>query len=69
MADVSIRNEGSIVLFTPESDAAREWVEEHIGQHIGQDTGFQPYWPTVVVEHRYAADVADGMAGDGLELE
>jgi hypothetical protein len=65
MADVSIRDEGSVVLFTPESDAGREWVEEH----IGADNGFQPYWPTVVVEHRYAGDVADGMVGDGLELE
>jgi len=64
MTDFSVNDQGSIVLIEPVSQAALDWVEEY----IGQDNGFQPYWPTVVVEHRYADDVIEGMLNDGLEL-
>jgi hypothetical protein len=30
-ADFILRDEGSIVLLTPHTDAARDWVNEHIG--------------------------------------
>jgi len=63
MADFSVNDQGSIVLIEPVSQAAVDWVEEF----IGQDNGFQPYWPTVVIEHRYADDVIEGMISDGLE--
>ncbi len=62
--DFSVENHGSIFLLRPHSDAAREWVEEH----IGSDNGFQPYWPTVVVEHRYIADIVQGIQNDGLAV-
>jgi hypothetical protein len=47
-ADVVVENHGSIYLFRPLSDSARTWVDEY----IGADNGYQPYYPTVVVEHR-----------------
>ena len=62
--DITIIDGGSIVLLKPESDRARAWVEEN----IGQDNGYQPYWPTVVCEPRYVGVIIDGMASDGLEL-
>jgi len=49
-ADFTLRDEGSLVLLTPLSPPAHEFVEER----IGSDNGFQPYWPTVVIERRYA---------------
>ena len=60
--DFYLENHHSIALLRPISDAAREWVDEH----IGENNGFQPYWPDVVIEHRYVADVVQGIVSDGL---
>ncbi len=60
--DFSIRDEGSIVLFTPLSPSAHEFVEER----IGSDNGFQPYWPIVVIERRYAQDILEGVIAEGM---
>ena len=62
--DFSIRNEGSIVLLTPLSPSAHEFVE----QRIGSDNGYQPYWPTVVIEARYFSDIADGIIDEGMVI-
>ena len=64
MTDATIMDGGSVVLIEPQTDAARAWVEEN----IGQDNGYQPYWPTVTCERRYVADILDGMVADGLEV-
>jgi hypothetical protein len=29
---------------------------------------FQPYWPTVVVEHRYIVGIVEGIQNDGLAV-
>jgi hypothetical protein len=63
--DFSVENHGSIFLLRPLTDSAKSWVEEH----IGEDNGFQPYWPTVVVEPRYVADIVEGMQNDGLAVQ
>jgi hypothetical protein len=47
-----VRDEGSLILLTPLSSSAREFVE----QRIGSDNGFQPYWPTVVIERRLGGE-------------
>lgn len=62
--DVYIRNTGSIILLEPQNDTARGWVAEN----IGEQNGFQPYWPTVVCEARYASDIIEGMREDGLQV-
>ncbi len=61
---IRIEKHGSLFLLCPRTDVAREWVE----QNIGRDNGFQPYWPTVVVEHRYVADIVEGASETGLEV-
>ncbi len=60
--DFLCENHGSIFLLRPLTPSATTWLEEH----IGQDNGFQPHWPTVVVEHRYIADIVHGIQNDGL---
>jgi len=60
--DFSFRDEGSIVLLTPLSPSAHEFVEER----IGSDNGFQPYWPTVVIERRQAQDILEGVIAEGM---
>ncbi|SRR6266404_1902414 len=62
--DFLIENHGSIFLLKPQTDSATSWIEEH----IGEDNGYQPYYPTVVVEHRYIADIVAGIQGDGLAV-
>ncbi len=60
--DFEVQNHGSIFLLIPQSTSARIWVDDH----IGRDNGYQPYYPTVVVEHRYIADIVEGIQNDGL---
>jgi hypothetical protein len=60
--DFILRDEGSIVLLTPVSPSAHEFVEER----IGSDNDFQPYWPTVVIESRYAQAILEGVIAEGM---
>ena len=61
-ADFSLNNQGSIVLLEPLSESAKEWVAEH----IGADNGYQPYYPTVLVEPRYVEAILEGIKEEGL---
>ena len=63
MADVLVRNEGTVVLLTPKSVEARAWVDENLGLEAWQWLG-----DSFAVEWRYAPNVVDGMIGDGLEV-
>jgi len=62
--DFSVQNEGSIFLLHPHTEAAREWVNDR----IGKDNGYQPYWPTVVVEHRYILSIVDAVREEGFTV-
>ncbi len=60
--DISIENHGTIFLFRLNTPAAVEWVS----QHVQEDAQF--FGDALVVEHRYARDVAAGMQADWLVL-
>ena len=62
--DFTVRNEGSILLLTPHTAPARSWIDEH----IGSDNGFQPWYPTVVIEPRYFVPILEGICQSGLEV-
>jgi hypothetical protein len=62
--DFKVENHGSIFLLRPLSDAARCWVREF----IGENNGYQPYFPTVVIEHSFVCSVIDGIREYGLEV-
>lgn len=63
-SDFVVENHGSIFLLKPLTPSATSWIE----QRIGEDNGFQPYFPTVVVDHRYIADIVEGIQNDGLAV-
>ncbi len=63
--DFEIRDEGSIILLRPLTDAARIWVDEN----IGRDNGYQPTYPTVVVEPRYIQPILDGLQAEGYTVQ
>jgi hypothetical protein len=61
--DIRVRNEGSLFLFEAHTLAAKEWIN----LHIPADATF--WCGSLVVEPRYARDLATGMQEDGLVLE
>ena len=64
-ADFSLENHGSIFLLIPQTDSARVWIDDH----IGRDNGFQPYFPKIVIEHRYVSAIVEGIQNDGLAVQ
>ena len=38
-------------------------------EQIGQDNGFQPYWPTCVIEHRHIWPIHECIQSDGLAVQ
>ena len=63
-ADFELQNHGSIFVLIPQSTSARIWINDH----IGRDNGYQPHYPTVIIEHRYIADIVEGIVADALVL-
>jgi hypothetical protein len=61
-ADFFIENHFSICLLRPITASAREWLENN----LDVAESFQPYWPTVVIEHRYVGAILEGVRNDGL---
>lgn len=60
MSDFLVQDEGSIVVVTPVTPAAKTWVAEHLPVDV------QTWCGGVVIEHRYAFDVLYGIVNDGL---
>ncbi len=61
-ADFRVEFHGAILLLVPLSDGGLRWVE----RCIGADNGYQPYFPTVILEPRYMEDVLQGIRKLGL---
>ncbi len=62
--DFEVQNHGSIFLLIPQTLSARVWIDDH----IGEGNGYQPSYPTIIVEHRYIADIVAGIQDDGLAV-
>src|SRR5712671_1673911 len=60
--DFFIENHFSIYLLRPITASARGWLENN----LDVAGSFQPYWPTVVIEHRYVDMILEGIRNDGL---
>jgi hypothetical protein len=60
--DISIENHGTVFLFRMNTPAAVEWVSHN----VQSDARF--FGDALVVEHRYAQDLATGMSKAGLVL-
>jgi hypothetical protein len=60
--DILVHNEGTIFVFCPLTQRAKQWIDEHV-----QDALW--FGNALVVEHRYAWGLAGGMKDSGLALE
>lgn len=61
--DFSVSDQGTIVLLTPLTDAAHDWVKEHIAEDA------QTWSRSIVIEHRFAYDILNGILNDGLTVK
>jgi len=52
----------------PAASTQRGSQELETKEHIGADNGYQPYWPIVVIEHRYILAIIAGIQADGLTV-
>jgi hypothetical protein len=60
--DFLIRDEGPLVLVTPATPEAQQWLDEHV---VGETT----WWcGALAVERRYVFDLLSGAQSDGLVL-
>jgi hypothetical protein len=62
--DFVLESHGSTFLLRPLTESARIWIDDH----IGPGNGYQPQYPTILVEHRYIADIVRGAIADGLAV-
>ena len=60
--DILVRIEGTVFLFCPLTPRAKEWIDEHV------QSDAQWFGNALVVEHRYAWGLAEGMKDEGLVL-
>jgi len=60
--DVLVANEGAIFLFSPLNSAAREWILERV------EADAQWFCSALVVEHRYALGLAQGLIDAGFVI-
>jgi hypothetical protein len=63
VADYYVRSEGSLFLFEPLNDAARENLEQNVGDEAQWWAG------ALVVEHRYANELWDRLTIEGWVVE
>ena len=62
--DVLIRSEGTVWIFNPVTAAAKEWFDENVHTESYQWLG-----TSLVVDHRFAAGLIQGILDAGLEVE
>jgi hypothetical protein len=61
-ADIEIRFEGTICLFEPHTRRGKTWIQSHVAPDA------QCWGQSLVVEHRYAKEIAKAMKSAGLLL-
>jgi hypothetical protein len=62
-ADFRFENYFSVVRLTPLTQAARDWLEEHVSYE-----DWQTFGRGVVIEPRYARQIMEGLVADGLTV-
>lgn len=61
--DTLVDDCGSVVLITPASKAAKEWVAQHLSLE-----GWQWAGAAFCVEQRFVSPIVQGMKSDGLRV-
>lgn len=64
MADFTAIDQGSIVMLRPNTDAAREWMDENVHAESWQWQG-----DFLCIDHRMAQPLLDGIEAEGFTGE
>ncbi len=64
MADIEVKNEGTVVLLIPMSSEGKAWIDENL-----QLESWQWYGNAAAIEARYVDPIVQGMQDDGLEVQ
>ena len=59
--DFILEDHCSILFLRPQNQTAEEWVNQFVSSE-----GYQPEWPAVLLESRYASDLIQGLQNDGF---
>jgi len=62
--DIKIQNEGSIIVFTPMTSEALEWINENCEVESWQWVG-----GSLAIDHRFAEYIIYGLADAGFNVE
>jgi hypothetical protein len=60
--DFQVINHGTLYLLIPNTPRAKQWVTDNLPQDNTK------YDDASVIEHRYIADIIDGIQADDLEI-
>ena len=60
--DFEVNDQGSIVLLTPMTESATDWVADNLPSDA------MTFGLSIVIEHRYAQDILAGISDDGLTV-
>jgi hypothetical protein len=63
LPDVLVRNEGTVFVFCPLTQRAKQWFDANVVSDPHQCFG-----NALVVEHRYAWGLAEGLTSEGFVL-
>ena len=61
-ADFSVTGDGTVYLFHPLTEDARQWLAEH----CPLDDKHQYFGDALIIEHRYVASIVESAIRDGL---
>lgn len=62
--DFILQDCGSILFLHPQNKNATDWINDNVSSE-----GWQPHWPSVLLEPRYASDLIKGLQNDGFVVE
>jgi hypothetical protein len=62
--DFVLEDCGSILFLHPQNQSATDWINSFVSRE-----GWQPQWPSVLLEPRYAAPLIDGLQSEGFIVE
>jgi hypothetical protein len=61
--DFILEDHGSILFLHPQNQSAEDWINAYVSQE-----GYQPSWPSVLMERRYAQALVEGVQSEGFTV-
>ncbi len=61
--DFLLEDHGSILFLHPQNKNAEDWINAYVSQE-----GYQPNWPSVLMERRYAQALVEGVQSEGFTV-